>query len=492
MSDPPTILVADDSRLVRTVMARTLESRGYHVITAEDGVATVELAWSQLPSLVLLDVDMPRMNGYQVARLLRSEPRTANIPIVILSSREAAGDRFWGLEAGADAYVTKSQGEMSLLSTVSRVLAERSNEAAGLPDGNSHRPGEQLDVLARLNALLDHKLYEATVLNQIGQVAAEIRDYHRAAERAGNLLARVLDYQAVGLLFLQAEPAEALALIRGATPGAETAVRERLLAPLPAEVRADLPPPGALPLVTATVEGGDASGELGPWYTFTLGEEGDLWGSFCLAGQAAASDRREERELLRAVAVSLFTTLDNARLYERLRKTAITDGLTGVFNRRYFADQFARLCERAERDQHPIAIILFDVDHFKQLNDTLGHQAGDAALRELGAVLREGVRPSDFAARYGGEEFAVVLPETELTTAMHIAERLRQAIAYRWAASGLGHLTVSAGVASAPANGPHDPEQLLGTADRALYAAKSAGRNRTHAPPQKSPSAPVS
>ena len=200
MSEPPTILVADDSRLVRTVMARTLESRGYQVITADDGVVTVEMAWSQLPDLVLLDVDMPRMNGYQVARLLRNEARTARIPIVILSSREAAGDRFWGLEAGADAYVTKSQGEMSLLATVSRVLSEHAGDAANRPVSHAPRHGEQLDVLARLNALLDHKLYEATVLNQIGQLATEIRDYPRAAERAGNLLAKVLDYQVVGLL----------------------------------------------------------------------------------------------------------------------------------------------------------------------------------------------------------------------------------------------------------------------------------------------------
>src|SRR3712207_2300898 len=102
MSEPATILVADDSRLVRTVMSRTLEARGYRVLTAEDGVATVELVWAELPNLVLLDIDMPRMNGYQVARLLRSDARTAGIPIVILSSREAAGDIFWGMEAGAD------------------------------------------------------------------------------------------------------------------------------------------------------------------------------------------------------------------------------------------------------------------------------------------------------------------------------------------------------------------------------------------------------
>src|SRR5919206_3736127 len=145
MSQAPIILVADDSRLVRTVMARTLEGRGYRVLTAADGVAAVELAWAEQPSLVLLDVDMPRMNGYQVARLLRNEPHTAAIPIVILSSREGAGDIFWGMEAGADAYVTKSAGEMSLLATVARLLSER-KAAAPPPPPIGRRLDGHVDV----------------------------------------------------------------------------------------------------------------------------------------------------------------------------------------------------------------------------------------------------------------------------------------------------------------------------------------------------------
>src|SRR4051794_18769383 len=255
MSQAPTILVADDSRLVRTVMARTLEGRGYRVLTAEDGVAAVELAWAEHPNLVLLDVDMPRMNGYQVARLLRNEPRTASIPIVILSSREGAGDMFWGIEAGADAYVTKSAGEMSLLATVKRLLEERGTVADPPPAAPlGRRPDGHVDVLARLNQLLDQKLYEATVLNQIGQLAAELRDYRRAAERAGQLLGRILDYQVAGLLFLQADPAEGLVLLRGHWPQGEQQVREQLFSTLPPEILADLPPAGALPVTSVVID----------------------------------------------------------------------------------------------------------------------------------------------------------------------------------------------------------------------------------------------
>jgi diguanylate cyclase (GGDEF)-like protein len=499
MREAPTILAAVDSPSLRASLARTLEAHGYRVLTSADGLAAFELAWTRLPHLALLDAEMPRINGYQVARLLRNEPRTAHIPVVILAARETAGDIFWGIEAGADAYVTKSAGQDTLLATIARMLAERESAGPSQRDaapaepaitsapriGRPARrlrgaaPGAEVDVLARLSQLLDQELYEATILNQIWQLATELRDHRRVAERAGRLLARFLDYQVVALLFLQETPAEGLALVRGLASPSEAAIREQLLAPLPPALRANLPPSQAVPLTTIVIEEGQGAATPLQWQSFTLGDRHNLLGSFCLGQRTAPGTSREGREFLQALAISLFTVLDNARLHARLRETAITDALTGVFNHRYFIEQLGRYCERGQRDRRPLSLVLLDVDYFKRLNDTHGHQAGDLALRELGAVLRENIRPGDFAARYGGEEFAIVLPDTRLAHAVRIADRLRQALAARWAHAGLSALTASAGVASAPQNSPYRPDQLVAAADRALYAAKAAGRNRT-------------
>ncbi len=517
MREAPTILAAVDSPSLRASLARTLEAHGYRVLTSADGLAAFELAWTRLPHLALLDAEMPRINGYQVARLLRNEPRTAYIPVVILATRETAGDIFWGIEAGADAYVTKSAGKDTLLATIARVLAEREpaspsqhgaapaepaaaprdrapRPARRAPRGAASSPEGEVDVLARLSQLLDQELYEATILNQIWQLATELRDHRRVAERAGRLLARFLDYQVVALLFLQETPVEGLALIRGLAPPVEATVREQLLAPLPPTLRANLPPSQAVPLTTIVIDDGQGAAMPLRWQSFTLGDRHNLLGSFCLGQRTAPLTDRGGREFLQALAISLFTVLDNARLHARLQELAITDSLTGVFNHRYFVEQLGRHCERSRRDRRPLSLVLLDVDHFKRLNDTHGHQAGDLALRELGAVLRESIRPSDFAARYGGEEFAIVLPDTVLVNAVQIADRLRQTLAAHWARVGLSELTASAGVANAPQSTPYIPDQLVAAADRALYLAKAAGRNRTvaanAAPPTDRASAP--
>jgi diguanylate cyclase (GGDEF)-like protein len=169
-----------------------------------------------------------------------------------------------------------------------------------------------------------------------------------------------------------------------------------------------------------------------------------------------------------------------AEYHEELYRLAIVDALTGLHNHRYFLEYLEREAIRSARHDRPLALILLDIDHFKAVNDTLGHLAGDLALKELARRLRLEVRRDELLARYGGEEFAVVLSESSLEQAAEIAERFRRA-AEELTLSYEGKpfsLTISLGVAWSPGGKALEPQQLIRRADKRLYRAKRDGRNR--------------
>ena len=170
-----------------------------------------------------------------------------------------------------------------------------------------------------------------------------------------------------------------------------------------------------------------------------------------------------------------------ARLHTQLREQAIRDPLTGLFNRRYLDETFDRELARAERDGFPVSVVMLDIDHFKQLNDTFGHAAGDRVLRALADLLQAQTRHGDIACRLGGEEFVVVMPGATAEVAGQRADGWRQAFADEALVFNEQRVqaTVSVGVATAPEHG-RQGAALLDAVDRALYAAKAAGRNRVH------------
>jgi diguanylate cyclase (GGDEF)-like protein len=180
--------------------------------------------------------------------------------------------------------------------------------------------------------------------------------------------------------------------------------------------------------------------------------------------------------LLQTVADQLAVALNNARLLAQTQHLALTDALTGCYNRRAFEQQLERDMHLAQRVGHPVSLVIIDVDHFKRINDTYGHDAGDEALRVVARVLRQAMRKESTTARLGGEEFAVILPQVPLTGAIIVAERLRERLASEEIPR-IGHLTASFGVATYPMHA-NTREELVTAADRALYQAKNAGRNR--------------
>lgn len=187
----------------------------------------------------------------------------------------------------------------------------------------------------------------------------------------------------------------------------------------------------------------------------------------------------EKGELVGTV-VTFRDVTERRKLEQNLQSLAVTDGLTGLHNRMHFTNKLDEEFQRASRYESPLSLILIDIDYFKSVNDTFGHQAGDAYLRAISALLRSSIRRVDVAARYGGEELVVILPHTEAQAAVHMAERLREKVAAMEVHFG-GHAirrTISLGVATYTPGSVKTMDEFLTAVDNALYAAKRAGRNR--------------
>ncbi len=184
----------------------------------------------------------------------------------------------------------------------------------------------------------------------------------------------------------------------------------------------------------------------------------------------------EEVLMVRTASDQLAVAISHARLFRQVQTQAMTDSLTGLYNHRYFQERLDRETKLADRRDEPVSLILLDLDHLKQINDSHGHRSGDMALCHVAAIMRSVVSEVDVCARYGGEEFVVILPHCDRVDAIKVAERLRESIASS-PVERVGQITASIGVATYP-QGAKSKEELVEIADRAMYLAKAAGRNR--------------
>jgi two-component system, cell cycle response regulator len=483
----PKVLIADDSPLVLRVIGKTLEGAGLRVDTARDGLEAIEKAFSEDYGLVVLDVMMPRMNGYQACRLLKSEPTTRAIPVVILTSKDQPADRFWGLETGADYYVTKDAEPDRILELVKNILAgeaERAPRAARRRTGVASAPdvASRVDVLSRVNELLDRKLYEATVLSEIGRVARKMGRFDEAFASVMTLVSQVVDFTVGGMAFLEGSELEiVLTLNRTATPPLLEDAKERTLKAVasfgkhPSFTRIEM---RLLPREGGT--SGPIDTTLVAFAAFPIEAGKRLSGVLVLGGRAVEKLDDEARGFLAQVAPQAHIVMENSRLFERVQNLAIRDSLTGLFNHRHTIELLAREVERAGRYAVGVSALMIDIDHFKTINDQHGHLAGDAVLREVARLLRDALRTVDSVGRYGGEEFLVLLPHTPPDEALRTAERLRRSVEEHAFRAGKRELrvTISVGVATWTQGDVPAPEALIREADQALYRAKGRGRNQ--------------
>ncbi len=477
------ILLADDNKLVVKVNSSILEKEGYKVDVAWDGVEAASRAYSLLPDLVILDIEMPKIKGYQVCRLLKDDPQTSWMPIIMLTGREQQSDKFWGMKTGADAYITKGFKPETLIETVQELLEKgKSAEAARETARKRTREVTEDYVIDKVMDLLDTKLYETTVLNEIAALSGTLQDYAETVRSVFEILSKLINYNLGGLLLFEEGDVfiypnreytdESLEEFMNAME--ETAVgyawerRERK----------------ELGLVVFNeelkVEEAESKAKTAHFH-IPLTAQKKIMGTLLLSGPASPAFKRDTPAFLNLILNEITMVLDNARLYEAAKRLAITDGLTKIYNHRFFQELFEKEFKRSDRYGTVFSLIMLDIDFFKKINDTYGHLYGDEILKEMAELVKGCLRTMDLLARYGGEEFAVLLPETNLHEAVQTAERIRRAVeGFDFMASrGKGlKVTVSQGVTYYPSPGVTSRSDIVAKADSALYEAKESGRNR--------------
>jgi two-component system, cell cycle response regulator len=476
----PKVLIADDSALVLRMIEKMLAGAGYDVITARDGLEAIEKAVLEDVRLIILDVMMPRMNGYQACRLLKTDPVTRDLPVVILTSRDQAGDRFWGLETGADYYITKDSEPHRILDLVKNILAA---DPVGARPRTADAQRSNVDILSRVNDLLDRKLYEATILSEIGRVARNLVQFDETFTSVMGLVGRGVDFTVGAMAFVEGDELDVVIMVhRHASADVVEDAKARLLDAIARErkgvgfsrVQARLFAPAA-------ESGGPEEHALGGFAAFPVVTNEQLVGLLALGGKLLARMPPESAAFLGQVANQSHIVMENSRLFDRVRNLSIRDGVTGVYNHRHIMEMVQTEFDRVGRYQDVFSVLMIDIDHFKKVNDQHGHPAGDAVLREVANVIRDCVRTVDSVGRYGGEEFVVLLPHTPHGEAMHTAERVRSQVgAHVFHAQGKAlQVTISVGVATAPSEAAETAAAVIREADKALYRAKSAGRDRT-------------
>ncbi|OWV77822.1 diguanylate cyclase response regulator [Rhizobium sp. R635] len=447
------ILVVDDIPANVKLLEARLLAEYFDVMTAADGYEALAICERNQVDLILLDIMMPGIDGFEVCERLKASQRTAHIPVVMVTALDQPADRVRGLKAGADDFLTKPVNDLQLISRVKSLLRLKTlsdelriradtAQTIGMDDlmrageGRADEAGQVLLVDGRANS--QERIVKA--LKPVADVLALSDPQAALFEAAEN----AFDLVIVNANFDDYDPLRLCSQLRSLE-------RTRFL-----------------PILIITEQGADEM----------------VVRALDLGVNDYIIRPVDPNELVARSLTQIRRKRYNDRLRNSVKQTielAVTDPLTGLYNRRYLDNHLNVLFNRSMARGRPLSVLITDIDRFKQVNDTYGHDGGDEVLREFANRVRSTIRGADLACRYGGEEFVVVMPDTSPEIAAAVAERLRAAVEsapFLLKHSGQAlNVTASFGISSRIA-AVLTPDQLMKQADLALYEAKNTGRNR--------------
>jgi two-component system cell cycle response regulator len=447
------ILIADTSSASRILLRARLAEAHYTVMVAATGAEVMAALHADRPDLLIADERLPDLDGATLMRTLRADPALARLPVILLTDTGADAARIAALEAGADEFLVKPVDSVTLMARVRSIF----------------RASETEEALDRRRVTVQEMGFAEgtagfTAAPSLAFVAATPTEAQDWAEGLNGLVRAPI--RTLG-------PDEALTL-------ADTGPAPDLFL-----VAADLARPGdGLRLLV------DLRSRAATRYAaiLVLHRKDDSDGA-AMALDLGANDILAVGFQPAELAIRIRTQLRRKTDADRLRasvedglRLAVTDHLTGLYNRRYAMANLQRMAETARAAARPFAVMVADVDRFKAVNDTFGHAAGDAVLAEIAARLRDNLRPGDMVARFGGEEFLIAMPDTGDVAAATAGDRLRRIVSETdivvpGRPGGLT-ATISIGVAVAQPGTDTALPDLIDRADQALLAAKADGRNQ--------------
>lgn len=487
------IFIIDDNPDNLRVLSTMLSSHGYHVRKALSGKLALQGAKLAPPDLILLDINMPQMSGYEVCQRLKENARTSHIPVIFISALDDVIDKVKAFKTGGVDYITKPFQLEEVLVRVENQLAQQ-QLAKKLQEQNTRL---ELEIAERRRAEA-----EIRFLLTITQAIGESLDFHSALEVMLHQICETIGWD-FGEAWIPNSDGTALECSRGWYASDSGLLEFRRLSKATL-FTADLGIPGRVWVSKQPEWQEDISAtqpQICPRYKIAneVGLKAGFGVPIFTNSQVLAilvffkkeKALLEQRliKLVNAVGTQLSSFIQQKKAEEalleanrKLAELANVDGLTGVANRRRFDEYFALEWRRLAREQLPLSLVFCDVDFFKLYNDTFGHQSGDDCLRKVAiAISRMAKRPADLVARYGGEEFAIVLPNTDPRGALYVAEGMRKEVQNLQIAHPQSkvsqYVTLSLGVATQVPNSKLDCADLIYRSDRALYLAKNQGRN---------------